>query len=411
MRNEKTFMKIGYIVTTFPSRTETFAIREIEGLRKLGFVVIVLAATSHKQPNKSTAANKIYYRPFRFSAAAFLSVCYLFIRHPLALGRLLHLVLLILRECPREAVSLIGNLHTIGFFARHIERESISHIHSYFLNWPAIIGLGLSAVTNRPFSISAHARDIFVEQGALKLKTSRAKFVTTCTRQGLKHLKASLPAEYHTKLYLCYHGIRTLAEYFEHNNENTPKSECYNTIAAVGRMVRKKGFIELIKAFALVVREKPNCRLMIVGNGPGQKQLIELIEQLALKDNVELLGWQISDTTLQIIKHATILVAPSLIAEDGDRDGIPNVILEAFASCTPVIASNLDGITEVVEHYKTGLLVEPGDIPALASAIKRLLDNRNLQNRLSQMAYKTVVESFGFIKNTKQLADLFINTN
>jgi glycosyltransferase involved in cell wall biosynthesis len=411
MKNEKTVMKIGYILTTFPSRTETFAAREIEGLRKLGFVIAVFAAKRHEQPHKYAEATKVYYRPSLFSKEAFLSIGYLFVRYPLALGRLLCLVLTVLRECPRDAVSLIANLHTIGLFARYLDRESISHIHSYFLSWPSVVGLGLSAATSRSFSISSHARDIFVEQGAIKLKISRAKFVTTCTQQGLKHLKANLPAQYHHKLHLCCHGIRIVSECFEHGDKNIFESEGNDIIVAVGRMVQKKGFSELLKAFALVVQKKPNCGLKIVGNGPGQKHLIELIEQLALNDHVELMGWQISDVTLQVIRQATVLVAPSLIADDGDRDGIPNVILEAFASGTPVIASKLEGISEVVENRKTGLLVQPGDITTLSLAINRLLNNKYLQYRLSQMAYQTVVQRFDSAKNTTQLANLFINAS
>jgi len=401
-------MKIGYILTTFPSQTETFAAREIEGLRKLGFVIEVLAAINNEQSHKYTGTEKVCYRCSLFSIEAFLSIGYLFIRYPLALGRLLYLVLIFFRECPKEAVSLIGNLHTIGLFTRHLDRESISHIHSYFLNWPAVVGLGISAATKRSFSISAHARDIFVEHGALKIKISRAKFVTTCTLQGLKYLKASLPAQYHHKLHLCHHGISLASERPKYVGKKRFESKHNDIVIAVGRMVQKKGFSGLLRAFALVIRKKPFCKLRIVGDGPERKHLIKLIEELAIEDQVELLGWQKSDVTLQAIRQATILVAPSLIADDGDRDGIPNVILEAFASYTPIIASKLEGISEVVEHRRTGLLVQPGDIAALTSAINELLSNSNLYNRLSKTAYETVVQHFDSARNAKELANLFI---
>lgn len=408
---KKPVMKIGYILTTFPGRTETFAAREIEGLRKLGFVITVLAATSQRHAHACVEDTEVFYRPSLFATEALLSIGYLSIRYPLALGRLLCVALRLLGACPREAMSLIGNLHTIGFFARHLDREAVSHIHAYFLSWPATIGLGLSAATGRSFSISAHARDIFVEHGAIKLKVSRAKFVTTCTRQGLKHLKASLPAQYHHKLRLCYHGIRMGSGCPDHGGKNISESKRNDTVIAVGRLVQKKGFGDLLRAFALVVRKKPHCRLMIVGDGSGQKQLNGLTEQLALKDHVELFGWQGHDLTLRLIEQATVLVAPSVISDDGDRDGIPNVILEAFASGTAVIASSLKGISEAVEHRRTGLLVKPGDVKELASAIKELLNSKKLQSQFSQTAYETAVQRFDSAKNTKQLAKLFISTN
>ena len=217
-------------------------------------------------------------------------------RYPLALGRLLYLAIELIRACPHEAIFLIGNLHTIGFFARNFDRQEISHIHAYFLNWPAIIGLALSVVTGRSYSISAHARDIFVEHGAIKLKVSHAKFITTCTRQGLEYLKEHLPLKYHSKLCLNYHGIRIVSEYPDQEKTNLPEMKCRNTVVAVGRLVPKKGFEYLLKAFALVIRKKPECKLIIVGDGPGQKQLIELIKHLTLI--VMKIFWDLKSITL-----------------------------------------------------------------------------------------------------------------
>jgi glycosyltransferase involved in cell wall biosynthesis len=407
---EAAVMKVGYILTTFPCRTETFVVREIQDLHELGFDITVFAATSQQYPCRYAKATKAFYRPLLFSAKAVRSVGYLFFRYPLALGKLFCLMLRLLGSRSRDAISLMGNLHTVGFFARHLDREGISHIHAYFLSWPTSIGLALSVATGRSFSISAHARDIFVEPGAAKLKASRAKFITACTQQGLTRLKAHLPSRYHRKLYLNYHGVRMASGYPRPGRKNTSGSKHSETVIAVGRLVQKKGFVNLLKAFALVVRKKPCCRLIIVGDGPEQRRLSGLVRQLALEDSVELLGWQESDATQQLIKQATILVAPSVIADDGDRDGIPNVILEAFASHTPVIASNLEGISEVVEHWGTGLLVEPGDVEGLALATRQLLDDRGLQSQLSQMAYEMAVEHFDSEKNTKQLAKLFMST-
>jgi glycosyltransferase involved in cell wall biosynthesis len=408
---KKPAMKIGYILTTFPCRSETFVNREIESMSILGFDISVFAAENQQYAYKCNSATNTFYRPSLFSIQSFLSIIYLTVRYPLALGKLLCLGVKLIRACPREAVSLIGNIHTISFFAKHLDREAISHIHAYFLSWPAVIGLALSVTTGRSLSISAHARDIFIEHGAIKLKASRAKFITTCTKQGLEHLKANLPTKYHHKLILSYHGIRIASECPSQSGTNISEFKPNSTVIAVGRLIPKKGFEILLRAFDLVVQKKPHCRLMIIGDGPGQKQLTGLIRQLRLDNHVELLGWQKHDATLRLIRQATVLVAPSLVAEDGDRDGIPNVILEAFACGTPVIASNLEGISEVVEHRRTGMLVEPGDILGLTSAIRELLLNRCLQSRLSQTAYETAAQRFDSMKNVQQLAKLFININ
>jgi glycosyltransferase involved in cell wall biosynthesis len=321
------------------------------------------------------------------------------------------LVLKLLWACPREAILLIGNLHTIGLFARHINLEGISHIHAYFLSWPATVGLALSTITGRSFSISAHARDVFVEHGAMTLKIARAKFLAACTQQGLDYLKANLPPKYHDKLHLNYHGTRIHIAGFGLNEKGIRKSKNDQSIIGIGRMVPKKGFGNLLQAFALVVRERPGCRLMILGEGCEQQRLKRLVEQLALEDHVRLVGWKEPDVTLRLLKQATIAVVPSVIADDGDRDGIPNVILEAFAVGTPVIASDLQGISEVIRHRQTGLLVEPGDVKGLALAINELLNNRHLRNQLSQRARETVVRRFDCVKNIKRLAELFMDRN
>ncbi len=408
---KKPVMKIGYILTTFPCRSETFALREIEGLRMLGFDISIFAATGEKNASESNTIVKVFYRPSLFSAKAALSILYMLVKYPLAYSKLVWLILQLTISCPREAVSLAGNLHTIAFFARHLDHEKITHIHAYFLSWPATMGLALSIATGRPFSISAHARDIFVEHGAVNLKISRAKFVTTCTQQGLGHIKNNLPAQYHHKLHLCHHGIKVNSESSEPHGKNTSESNNSDTVVAVGRLVPKKGFSYLLRAFASIVKKRPQYKLKIVGDGPERTRLNELIQQLSLENNVELLGWRGANETLQLINRATILVAPSVIADDGDRDGIANVILEAFANRTPVIASRLEGISEAAEHRRTGLLVKPGDVTELAKAIKELLNNKALQSRLSQKAYETAKKHFDSAKNTRQLAKLFINAN
>ncbi|MHC4647919.1 MAG: glycosyltransferase [Planctomycetota bacterium] len=322
-------MRLGYILTTFPCRSETFVEAEIEALRKLGFDITVLAAVNPGDARTDGAHTETLYRPAMFSARAFLSVAYLLVRRPLALGKIACLIIRLLGSCPREALSLMGNLHTIGFFARHVDSRRISQLHAYFLSWPATIGLGLSVATGRQLSISAHARDIFVERGAVELKVSRTRFVSVCTQQGLKYLKSVLSARCHHKLHVCYHGTRTAGACCRLEEGCGPPFACAKFLIAVGRMVEKKGFANLLNAFGLVVRQRPDCRLMIVGDGPQRKRLAALRNRLGLEDCVEFSGWREPEVTRELIRRATALVMPSIVARDGDRDGIPNAILEA----------------------------------------------------------------------------------
>jgi glycosyltransferase involved in cell wall biosynthesis len=399
-------MKVAYILTNFPCLTETFALREIQSLRELGLEIIVLAVSRGQNAQTLADGPSVFYRPAWLSLESAAAMGRMLIRRPLRSCKLLLLILRLLCLCPREALSVAGNLHTIAYFAAQLDREKIDHVHACFLSWPAVIALALSIVTGRPFSISAHARDIFVEHGAVGLKARRSKFIRTCTGQGLHHLKANLPAECDDKLHVVYHGVETVLEHAGIQQRESSASNSDTTIIAVGRLVEKKGFDVLIRAFALVVRQKPDCRLMIVGDGPEKKHLMELIQQSGLQHRVELTGWQEPQITQSLIAQATLLAAPSRAAQDGDMDGIPNVILEAFAAGVPVVAGNLQGITEAVKDRETGLIVEPADVHGLASAINELLDDPQLRSRLAHNACQAVKERFDPAENAGQLAGL-----
>lgn len=406
MKNNST--KIGYIVGTFPCRSETFIAREIKYLRDSGFDINVLTIESHEDNNKGNGI-KVIYRTSIFSYQALSSIIYFLIKYPFALPKIFLLVLKLMRTSPRESFLLLSNFHTITSFVRFLDMEEISQIHAHFLSWPSIIGLSISIATGRDFSISAHARDIFVEHGAIELKASHAKFITTCTKDGLDYLKDNISEQYHEKVHLNYHVIKCDENSFESKEINSSDSK--NIITSVGRLVPKKGFEYIIKAFASVSDQMPDCELVIIGEGPERGKIEDLIKHYSLEQNVKLTGWQTNDATLKFIREAKVLVVPSVITKDGDRDGIPNVILEAFACGTPVIASKLNSICEVIKHNKTGLLTEPENITELASAIKNLLTNKDLQNQLAQAAYKTAIEHFNPVKNTMQLAGLFQNIN
>jgi colanic acid/amylovoran biosynthesis glycosyltransferase len=400
-------VRLAYILSTFPCRSESFLAREMAHLRAQGFTVRVFAAAPEEATPLPDAAGPVHYRPSFFSLAALRGLCYLFLRHPLGLLRWLRLVLLLLCECPREARTAVGNLPALGAFARAFDCEKLGHIHAGFLSWPACIGLSLAAVTGASFSSAAHARDVFVESGALRLKVSRARFVTVCTRAAWRHLRSRLPPACHAKLHVCYHGIDLPGRPLHARAGWAGNANDEYTLVCVGRLVPKKGQAELLRAFATVLTRLPYCRLIIVGAGPERESLRRLALALGLTERVEWKGWQPPETTRNIIGAADLLVVPSCVAPDGDRDGIPNVILEAFAAATPVVATRLEGITEAVVDRRTGVLVEPGDVAALAAAIEELLGNAHLRRVLARAAHRTARERFALARNTRQLAELF----
>ncbi len=399
-------MKIAYVLTTFPSHTETFAAREIDCLTRMGHTITILAANRDTTASTQPHSHPVFYRPAVCSPTTAASILFLLRHYPLGIIRYFGLILHLLFVSPYEAKVLLSNFHTLAWFARVLDDYSISILHAYFLSWPACITLALAKITGREFSIAAHARDIFVEPGALTLKATHARFIVTCTDQGLSHLKTRLPKHLHHKLHLTHHGIPSAICDI---GDPEPRPLCRQFLA-VGRLVPKKGFNILLQAFARIAPQLPHHKLLIVGDGPDLPLLRNMLAFLRLEDKVHLLGRKNHANTLELMYRSDALIVPSVIADDGDRDGIPNVILEAFAFEVPVIASRLNGITEAVIDGHTGLLVTPGDPHALASAILHLADNRQLSRIFAGNARQTLQTKFDLDENVGRLASLFRNT-
>lgn len=398
-------MKIAYVITTFPSRTETFAAREIECLRQEGIEISVFSAAPATGLPREEG---VLYRPRFFSSEAWRALLYLWRRPWKRLLPLARMVCQLTVRSPRQALTTLRNVAAIGAFAKGMEMAGIEHVHAYWLSWPACIAVALRVVTGRTMSVASHARDIFVpgERGRLQWKIAGAKFVTTCTQQGLEHLtKRVLPAEA-GKLHLVRHGV-LWREIPLDVSRHLRTSNGGPAILAVGRLVPKKGFQYLIRAVAQLEGEHSRCKLAILGDGPELEPLQTLAKQLGIQDRIVFAGWQSHDAVMKLLGSSPILAAPSIVAGDGDRDGTPNVILEAFARGAAVVASSLSGIREAVEHNKTGLLVEPGDVPALAGAIAALLASGELRTRLCRSALEVLTLRFDAHQNARQLAGLF----
>jgi len=402
-------LKIAFIVDGFPRTSESFAAREIDALVRLGFEVTVLAAR-RSDNGRCAVGRRVCYRPRLLSLQAILSVFYLMGRYPAGLVKLLVLVVRLMRSNRVEVRTVVGNLHSLGYFARCMHKHQITHIHAYFLSWPGCIGLALSVLTGVDFSISAHARDIFVEAGAIELKAARARFIRLCSRQGLLHLASVLPARYHHKLKLVYHGVPVACGGISPAQTKATGGDGRRIIAAVGRLVPKKGFTHLILAFSLLRRRRDNCRLVIVGCGPQRQRLETLVQHLNLGASVQFAGRCSLRQTLSIIRRATVLVVPSVIDAQADRDGLCNVVLEAFACGTAVVASDLPALQEAVVDRRTGLVFEGGNVQSLKRRVEEVLADEQLRLELCERAYRTVVARFDLAKNVCRLAQLYKQT-
>jgi len=250
--------------------------------------------------------------------------------------------------------------------------------------------------------MSCHARDIFTAEGQLVgEKLAEAEFATVCTRHGLERLQRQYQLAAGGNLHLVYHGVDPSR--FMHSLER-PKGPA--VVLAVGRMVPKKGFDILLRAAALARSHGAEFELHFVGDGPEREDLERLASGLGLRDQTVFHGRLTQEELLPLYEGAAALACASIVTEDGDRDGIPNVLLEALAMGVPVVATTTGGIPEVIEHEKTGLLARPGDPAALAEQLERILYDEELRERVRKAGRERIILDFDITRNIDRLVAL-----
>jgi glycosyltransferase involved in cell wall biosynthesis len=238
------------------------------------------------------------------------------------------------------------------------------------------------------------------------VKMRRARFVVTCTRTNqeyLEHLNAS-----ETPVYTIYHGLDL--QLFSPAMEREKKQEQSDPplILSVGRLVEKKGFTFLVEACRLLNDKGHKFHCRIVGGADAYAEKISgLIERLQLDDTVSLHPAVTQEELRRIYEQAAVFVLPCQVLDNGDRDGIPNVLVEAMAMELPVVSTNVSGIPELITHRRNGLLVPQKNAEALAAAMEELLLDPGLRRELGKSARATVAGHFDARQNILRLKQLF----
>ncbi len=294
-----------------------------------------------------------------------------------------------------------------GVVAHTCRRDSIRHIHAHFANTPTSVAHLVSILCDITFSFTTHAKDLYLTStDVTRERVAAAKFVLTCTKYNMRFLKGFVAVEHWPKLHLVYHGIdlSAFAAYLGQDCQPGRASENSTPIIlSVGRLVPKKGMGTLIAACA-VLRDRGvpfNCQ--IVGNGPLRSEMLQQINGLDLMETVTLRGAMTHDELVSLYGQATVFALTPQISDDGDRDGIPNVLVEAMAAGVPVVSTCISGIPELVQDGQTGLLVPPNSPEAAAAAIERLLRDVEIRQRVSGAARKQLKQSFECWESTKAI--------
>jgi glycosyltransferase involved in cell wall biosynthesis len=399
---------IAYILWEFPSYTETFILKEIQYISKF-YPLYIIAFKKGKckidDIQNSQFKDNLIYVPELYSINLVLHHLYHLKKNVYFKKEWKSIVRSFFSNNIKNSFYQIKVLLAGSYVNKVIQEKSIRHIHAHFANFPTDVALCVSNNSSITFSFSAHANDIYVNSQNLTLKIQKSTFVATCTLYNKTYLDSLVTESQQIKIYLIYHGIDWL--YWDYNPKKTIHTKV--NILFIGRLIEKKGVIYLLKAILQLIKKGVLIQLVIIGKGKNEQMLKNFCIANNLENNVLFPGWQNPKQIKQLFALSDIFVLPSLIASDGDRDGIPNVILEAMASGVPVISTSISGITEIIQHQITGLLVSEKDSNQLIDAIFTLINNNNLRISLIKNAYELVTKKFNFEGNNELLVSLFEN--
>jgi predicted glycosyltransferase/glycosyltransferase involved in cell wall biosynthesis len=344
--------RIAVIASGFPRLSETFALNELRALDEQGRLA-ALFATKPGDPGASQPGT-----------AALME-------------RL-------------EVLPPVGAVEQAAIVAERLLEQGVTGIHGYFAHTPAEVAMNAARALDLPYGFSVHAADARkVTPEALAERVRGAACVIACNTDVATALGAG-----HDHVHLIRHGV----DVTRFSCAPPPGAEPLRLLA-VGRLVEKKGFDILIGAAALLTVP---FSLRIVGDGPLRESLSQLVRDFGLADRVELCGTRTHAQLPSEYAAADLVVVPSVVDARGDRDGLPNVVLEAMASTRPVVASDVADLGSAVIDGRTGLLVPPGDPSALAAALDSLLHRAELRRALGAEARRRVESEFELGRSTER---------
>ena len=401
--------KLIVVVKGYPRLSETFIAQELRGLEQAGIELAIVSLrhptdhTNHAvhdeiQANVTYLPEYIHHFPLRSFRGLIAS---------LTMPGFLKATQQFLKDLRRDFTrNRLRRFAQAAVLAKEWP-DNAQWLHAHFIHTPASVAYYASMIRGVPWTVSAHAKDIWTSPDwELAEKLSDARWAVTCTRFGHQHLQSLAPDA--STVHLSYHGLN-LSRFpaydrpESYRDGQTPDEPV--VIVSVGRTVDKKGFDILLDALASLPATL-HWRFMHIGGGPQLPKLKAFAHQQQIDDRITWLGAVDQREVLANYKRADIFVLACRISSDGDRDGLPNVLLEAASQGLACISTNISGIPEFFDNGN-GLLVEPECADSLSAAIMRAIENPSLRYSLGQAAQSKVRTNFDYHNSIEQLVELF----
>ena len=390
MKNHAKVQRVVYVVSLFPCWSETFIVREINGLIENGVDVRIVSLKKPSETMVQEDAAALMDRVLhpRSPLQALAGVARAFAARPTAV---IGAHAAIVADGWRQPSSLAKSLVALWRGLEHIDwlREFDPQlIHSHWATYPSTAAWAMASVVERPFGFTCHAHDIFIEKQLLARKIEDAALAVTISRYNVEWLQQHVTPTASDKLKIVHCGVDMDRTPWQ------PEGREPNTLLTVGRLDPIKGFSSLIQALALLQARDVDFHCTLIGSGPLETSLKQLAAELGVAARMDFAGAQPQDVVRAHMAKAALFVMPSEVTPAGNRDGIPVALMEAMGNGCPVISTRVSGIPELVGHEQQGLLVDERDPAALADAMRRLLQDQPLRERLTKAARIRVEEQF-----------------
>jgi len=293
--------------------------------------------------------------------------------------------------------------------AIHLRRRcaelGIQHVHAHFATDSAVTAMLLRGLGGPTYSVTAHAKDLYrstVDPDLLRLLLERCAFMVTVCDANVRHVTELVGADAARSLRRLYNGI-DIASFEGCGGERREAGH----VLSVGRLVAKKGFDVLVDALAELAARGIDFRATLAGEGEDRAAIEARVAERGLAQRVRLVGAVDQDGVRALMGRAQVFALPCRIGEDGNRDALPTVLLEAQAAGVPIVSTPVTGIPEILDDGAAGLLVPQDDARATADAIERLLADAALRERLAAAGRARCGELFDRERNARVLKGWF----
>ena len=422
---------VAYVLKGYPRLSEVFITSEVYRLERLGVPLRLFVLKAADEEVQHDVVRRVRVRPDYLEQTTSLSATRLFRwlavnlgvfrpalsrtvrRHPVgtlrAAGKALAQAVRARRgffATPRK-IYLKELLLAVDLADRLDRAGDVRRLHAHFAHGTTTVTWLASTITGIPFSFTGHAKDIYTEDlnpaGLLRRKMDAASFVATCTDANRRHLIA---LGSHTPVHVVYHGLNAdFASLVAGGVRRVPAPRV--RLLAVGRLVRKKGLDTFVDACAVLRSRGVDFEAVIAGeSGDHEPEVRARVAATGLEERVTFLGPLTQVGLFEQYQQASVFALPCRVLEDGDRDGIPNVLMEAMACGVPVVTTGVSGIRELVDDGVNGLVVEPDRPTDLADALHRLIKDPGLAREIGEQGRGTIAARFDADTTAAQMASL-----